>query len=293
MRLRELLSEAKYDPNVVGSGIVVDPNYKQPPVSKKAKPAAPATPAKSSIPSTPVAPKLGTTKPPVAPITTPAPKLNAVAPKEPPHFNPGEHIDLLTKMAKARGISTANDLSNFLGQCKVETANFTKAAENFMYSDPVRIYKVFTSKFKNSEEAKPYVNNPVALANRALGGKNGNGDEASGDGWRFRGRGFIHLTGRELYAQAGALAHPDKPNIYVTNPELLSSNPKEAAAASIAYFKSKVGLGKTTKQTTKVVNPAGLKSKERVAATQQMKKQIAATAPATRPGQAATPKPKK
>jgi putative chitinase len=290
MRLRELLSEAKYDPNVVGSGIVVDPNYKEVPVNKKT---APAKPAKSSIPTTPVAPKLGPTTPPTAPVATPAPKLNAVAPKEPPHFNPGEHIDLLTKMAKARGIATANDLSNFLGQCKVETANFTKAAENFMYSDPVRIYKVFTSKFKNPEETKPYVNNPVALANRALGGKNGNGDEASGDGWRFRGRGFIHLTGRELYAQAGALAHPDKPNIYVTNPELLSSNPKEAAAASIAYFKSKVGLGKTTKQTTRVVNPAGLKSKERTAATQQIKQQIAATTPAKKPGQAATPKPKK
>ena len=286
MRLRELL-EAKYDPNVVGSGIVVDPNYKEPAGTK----VKPTTPAKT--PTTPVAPKLGPTTPPVAPIATPAPTLNATAPKEPPHFNPGDHLNLLTKMAKARGIVSANDLSNFLGQCKVETANFTKAAENFMYNDPVRIYKVFTSKFKNPEEAKPYVNNPVALANRALAGKNGNGDEASGDGWRFRGRGFIHLTGRELYAQAGALAHPNKAGIYVTSPELLSTDPKEAAAASIAYFKSKVGTGKTTKQTTKVVNPAGLQNKERAAAAQQIKQQIVATTPAKRPGQAATPKPKK
>lgn len=251
-------------------------------------------PATQTNPTTvPTAPKLGSTTPPKAPVTTPAPVLNTTAPKEPPHFNPGEHIALLTKMAKARGISTANDLSNFLGQCKVETANFTKAAENFMYSDPVRIYKVFTSKFKSPEEAKPYVNNPVALANRALSGKNGNGDEASGDGWKYRGRGFIHLTGRELYAQAGSLAHPQQPGIYVSNPELLSSNPKEAAAASIAYFKLKVGKGKTTAQTTKVVNPAGLKNKERTAAARQIKKQMVATAPAKAPQQAATPKPKK
>ena len=219
-------------------------------------------------------------------------KQVVVKPSEPAPFVPSQYVDLLTNLAKQKGIKQPNDLANFLGQCKVETANWTKAAESFNYSDPVRIYKVFTSNFKSPEEAKAYVGNPVALANRALANKNGNGDEASGDGWKFRGRGFIHLTGRALYSEMGALAHPEDPTIYLNNPTLLSTNPKEAALSAIAYYKNKVGKGKTSKQVTKVVNPAGLKSKERTAAAQQMKKQIAAAEPSKK-GQAATPAPQK
>lgn len=213
------------------------------------------------------------------------------SPQEPPQFVPSQHKDLLIKLAKSKGLTNQNDLSSFLGQCQVETANWTKAAESFNYSDPVRIYKVFTSNFKSPEEAKQYVGNPVALANRALSNKNGNGDEKSGDGWKYRGRGFIHVTGRELYAQVGAAVHPQNPTIYIDNPTLLSSNPKEAALASIAYFKIKVGKGKTAKQASRVVNPAGLKSKERVAAAAKEKEKLAAAQTGRKPGQAATPQP--
>ncbi len=213
--------------------------------------------------------------------------------QEPPPFNPGQHKELLIKLAKSKGLANPNDLASFIGQCQVETANWTAATENFNYSDPTRIYKVFTSNFKSPEEAKQYVGNPVALANKALANKNGNGDEASGDGWRFRGRGFIHVTGRELYGRVGAAVHPENPTIYVDNPALLSSNPKESALAAIAYFKIKVGKGKTAKQASKVVNPAGLKTKERVAAAAKAKQQLAVVQQPKKPGQAATPVPKK
>ncbi len=229
------------------------------------------------------------TQPAVATPTPPV--IPKIAVSEPQPFSPSEHKDLLIKLAKAKGLKDANDLASFLGQCQVETANWTAAAERFNYEDPTRIYKVFTSNFKSPDEAKPYIKNPVALANRALANKNGNGDEKSGDGWKYRGRGFIHITGRELYGKVGAAVHPENPNIYIDNPTLLSSNPKEAALASIAYFKLKVGRGKTAKQATKVVNPAGLKSKERLAATQQQKQQIA-QAQGKKPQVAATPKPK-
>jgi putative chitinase len=232
--------------------------------------------------------KPATQPPKGAPVT--APVIPKIAVSEPQAFNPAQHKETLISLAKAKGLKSANDLSSFLGQCQVETANWTAASEKFGYTDPQRIYKVFTSKFKTPAEATPYVGNPVALANRALANKNGNGDENSGDGWKYRGRGFIHITGRELYAKVGAAVHPENPNIYIDNPTLLSSNPKEAALASIAYFKIKVGKGKTAKQATKVVNPAGLKSKERLAATQQQKQQLAAAQP-KKPGQAATPKP--
>lgn len=213
--------------------------------------------------------------------------------QEPAPFKPSQFKDLLIQLAKSKGLSNQNDLASFLGQCQIETANWTQAAESFNYTDPTRIYKVFTSNFKSPEEAKAYVGNPIALANRALANKNGNGDEKSGDGWKYRGRGFIHVTGRELYAKVGAAVHPQNPTIYIDNPTLLSSNPKEAALASIAYFKLKVGKGKTARQASKVVNPAGLKSKERVAATASAKQQLAAAQQTKKTGQAATPAPQK
>jgi putative chitinase len=248
MILRELWTEKKPSAEVPGSAIVVDRNYKEP-----IKPIA---------------------KQPVAQTATPAPKLNNTAKAEPAPFIPANYKDQLTKIAQSKGLSKPNDLSSFLGQCQIETASWTKAAENFMYNDPVRIYKVFTSNFPTPKHAEPYIGNQVALANRALSGKNGNGDEASGDGWKYRGRGFIHITGRELYAQAGAAVHPENPSIYINNPELLSSNPKEAALSSIWYFKKKVGLGKSSKHATKVVNPTGLKGKERNQAAQAIKQQL-------------------
>lgn len=247
-----LPQSTKPDPNVVGSGIIVAPDngqFAKPPVKMgAAKPAAP-------VPAP-------TTKP-VATSTEPAP------------FDPATHKNTLISIAKKMGITAVSDLSNLLGQAQVETASWTKAAENFNYTDPTRIYKVFTSNFPSPQHAAPYVGNQVALANRALANKNGNGDEASGDGWKFRGRGFLHITGRELYAKAGAAVHPENPGIYVANPTLLSSNPVEAAKAAVWYFNTKVGKGKTSKQASKVVNPAGLKTKERAKASAQMQAQLA------------------
>ena len=68
--------------------------------------------------------------------------------------------------------------------------------------------------------------------------------------------------------------HPENPGIYVANPTLLSSNPVEAAKAAVWYFNTKVGKGKSSKQASKVVNPAGLKSKERAKASAQMVAQL-------------------
>ncbi len=255
MKVLELLSELT-QPQGVGSGIIVDKNF----VDKPTAAAKPAT----------VKPAVTTAVPAAKPVPKPA-----AQPAEPAPFNPASHKNTLINIAKKMGITAVNDLSNLLGQVQIETASWTKAAENFNYTDPTRIYKVFTSKFPSPQHAAPYVSNQVALANKAYAGKNGNGDEASGDGWRFRGRGFLHITGKELYAKAGAAVHPENPGIYVSNPELLSSNPIEAAKAAVWYYNTKVGKGKTSKQATKVVNPAGLKTKERAKAAAQMQAQLA------------------
>lgn len=265
MRLRELLSELE----LPSFNQAVD-NFK---FFNNPQPSATPSPTPTTSPATtptPLATAITPPAAPVKPIPTSQPK------PEPAPFDPASSKNTLINIAKQMGLTAVNDLASFLGQVQVETGNWAAATENFMYNDPKRIYKVFTSNFPSPQHAVPYVGNQVALANRALANKNGNGGESTGDGWKYRGRGFIHLTGKELYAQAGAGVHPENPNIYVDHPELLSSNPIESAKASVWYFLHKVGKGKTAKQASKTVNPAGLKSAERGKAAIAMRKQLAA-----------------
>lgn len=269
MKIREVISE-----DIADIGTAYQNYIHKPLMAISAPAAASATPP-------PIPTSLQAKAQPAGQLKTPQ-VPNIKTKPEPTPFNPSSHKDLLVKVAKKMGITHVNDLSNLLGQVHVETSGWTKSTENFNYTDPTRIYKVFTSNFSSPQEAQPYIGNPVALANRALANKNGNGNEASGDGWNYRGRGFIHLTGKELYAKAGAAIHPENPSIYIQNPTLLSSNPIESAKAAVWYFKSKVGKGKSSKQASKVVNPAGLKHAERNKAAIAAKQQLAAASKKTR-----------
>jgi predicted chitinase len=144
-----------------------------------------------------------------------------------------------------------------------------------MYTDPVRIKNVFTSSFPTVEQAMPYVRNPVALANRAYANKLGNGDEASGDGWRYRGRGFLHITGKENYGKCGAGVYPNNGNIYINEPTLLSSNPVESAKASVWYYINVVGKGKTAKQAAKsITGNTNMKQQERGKAAKKAQQEL-------------------
>ena len=208
-------------------------------------------------------------------------KPNNAHAKEAVPFVPSEHKDTLLKIAKQTGLTNKDDLANFLAQCSVETFQWRKATEQFTYSSPDVLRGAYTSRFPSTAAAELYLDSgEVAIANRALANKNGNGDEQSGDGWRYRGRGFIHITGREIYAKVGAGVHPENPMIYVNNPSLLSTNPVESAKASAWYFKNMVGKGKTAAQASLKVNPAGLKKAERISATDQYRKELDRMTPA-------------
>jgi predicted chitinase len=91
-----------------------------------------------------------------------------------------------------------------IGQFLVEAGSgFQEVVENLHYSTAARIHQIFPNEFPTVASAESYVNNPEALGNRAYANKGGNGDEASGDGYRFCGRGLIQLTGRDEYAEFG------------------------------------------------------------------------------------------
>jgi putative chitinase len=103
------------------------------------------------------------------------------------------------------GIDTPARQAAFIAQCAHESQMFVHLDENLYYSSPERIQAVFPSHVKSVDDAAHLAKNPQALANRVYANRMGNGDEASGDGWRFRGAGLLMLTGRENH-EACALA---------------------------------------------------------------------------------------
>jgi putative chitinase len=107
------------------------------------------------------------------------------------------------------GISaTALRLEFFLAQIGHESGGLTITAENMNYSAP-RIAEVWPRRFPTVADALPYAHNPEKLANKVYSNRMGNGPPESGDGWNYRGRGLIQITGRDGYRSVGAIAGID------------------------------------------------------------------------------------
>ncbi len=127
-------------------------------------------------------------------------------------------------------IDTPARLAGFIAQCRVESTDFTRLEEGLFYTTPERVRQIFPRTVPSLADAATLVRNPQKLANRVYAGKNGNGNEASGDGWRYRGRGLKQLTGRGNYAAAEkALGRP-----YVEQPDLVAL--PEDACLTAAHF---------------------------------------------------------
>lgn len=96
------------------------------------------------------------------------------------------------------GIQTDAQMAHFLSQINHETGNFKADKENLNYSS-AGLLKTFPKYFKDSITARQYANKPEAIANRVYANRMGNGSELSGDGWKYRGRGALQLTGKDNY----------------------------------------------------------------------------------------------
>jgi putative chitinase len=109
----------------------------------------------------------------------------------------------LAPAMQAVQINTPRRAALFLGNLAEETGGFQAFQENLHYTTAARLCAVWPSRFPSVAAATPYLNNPEKLANHVYAGRLGNGDEASGDGWRYRGQGPIQLTGKSTFAAWG------------------------------------------------------------------------------------------
>ena len=114
---------------------------------------------------------------------------------------PLQVVGELDEVIKTYKISNPNRLAHFLAQCGHESNNFKAVIENLNYSEE-GLLKVFP-KYFDKNTAKSYARRQEMIANMVYGGRMGNGDKNSGDGWRYKGRGFIQLTGKINYKAFG------------------------------------------------------------------------------------------
>ena len=127
-------------------------------------------------------------------------------------------LDEIPAIMEKFGVTNPLRLCHFLAQCSHESGHFKFVTENLNYSaDGLR--KIFPKYFPTIELAAKYARQPQKIANKVYGGRMGNGDEASGDGWKFRGRGYIQLTGKNNYTAFDKFVEDD----ILANPDLVAT----------------------------------------------------------------------
>lgn len=163
-------------------------------------------------------------------------KLEALSKKIP--ANVMEEIPLIMEKF---GIDNPLRLSHFLSQCAHESGNFKLVRENLNYSaDGLlnifgKYFKKADGKTPDKELANKYARQPEKIANRVYANRMGNGDEASGDGWKFRGRGAIQLTGKDNYAAFDKFVDDD----IMANPDLVATK-YPLTSAAFFFHKNKL-----------------------------------------------------
>jgi putative chitinase len=138
-------------------------------------------------------------------------------------------VDALNATFQRFNIDTPVRQASFIGQCRHECGNFKILEENLNYRAEV-LMRLWKSRFPTIEIANEYARNPKKIANKVYASRMGNRDESSGDGFRFRGRGCIQLTGHANYFHAGKACDVD----FVMEPDLVAT--PQYAAMTAGWF---------------------------------------------------------
>lgn len=172
---------------------------------------------------------------------------------------PLAHDDILSKIVGPMntlgpqfGVDTPRRWWYFLGQVAYESAEFTRLEENLWYHAP-RIAIVWHDRPDIVKRADELAGRPEALGNAVYANMLGNGDEASGDGYRYRGRGLIEITGKRNYTRQASICQLD----LVNHPEL-AAEPYNAVKIALAYWKysgcNEMADNKSARGITRAIN---------------------------------------
>lgn len=195
--------------------------------------------------------------------------------------DPERWAQALTPAMERYGIDTPARMASFLAQTGHESAQFSRLTENLRYRSAKRLMQVWPKRFPSEPVAAPYVDNPERLANFVYARRLGNGDASSGDGYRYRGRGILQITGRSNYAAVGQALGLD----LIGNPDLLLQ--PEQAAMSAAWFWDSRGLNALADdrtddddledftRITRLINGGTVGLRERLALLQQLEPALA------------------
>lgn len=151
------------------------------------------------------------------------------------------YLSLFPTVLTQYQINTPLRKAHFLAQITHESGCFKFTVENLNYSAKA-LYAVFRKYFPNMEMANNYARKPEQIANKVYADRMGNGNEASGDGWKYRGRGLIQLTGKDNYSK---FANATGINT-INNPKSLSE--PQWALASACWFWTQRNLNRYADQ---------------------------------------------
>jgi len=199
-----------------------------------------------------------------------APQLDMTGKVTPLKMGPGteEGVRLMIREAVKGGITDKKELAMLLAQLHEESGGFSTLEENLRYKADT-LMRLFPNRFPTLESAQAVASaGPVAVANAIYGGRMGN--NAPGDGWKYRGRGFIQLTGKDNYSAAGKALGMD----LVNDPDKVSSDNDVAAKTALWFWKSHGALEDAAKKgdvtaVTKTINGGSNGLQERATLFQQ------------------------
>ncbi len=180
--------------------------------------------------------------------------------------NPSGWVAAMSDMFPVYGMKTKERQAMFIAQCGHESGGWSRFEENLRYTAP-RLVQIFKKYFPTLEAAKHYEGKPQMIASKVYGNRMGNGPEASGDGWKFRGRGPIQLTGKNNYTAfstdtTGSLQ-------YVDNPDLVAKDVGVCLKSALWYWQvnnlNEPSDARDVKTVTKRINGGFIGLEERAA----------------------------
>ncbi|MCM2973737.1 glycoside hydrolase family 19 protein [Larsenimonas suaedae] len=197
-----------------------------------------------------------------------------------PHCpDPDTWLDVLDRGLSRQGIFDLNEIALFLAQTSHESTDYSRLSEGFNYAEQA-LLSVFGSHRISAEDARRLGRNDdhpadrEGIANHLYGGEWGLthlGNTESDDGFRYRGRGIIQLTGRDNYTRCARATGLD----LVDQPDLLSDEPEAAVEAALWFWAANV-WGQDIKTTTRQINPGMVGFDDRVRRYRRIKRLIAA-----------------